>query len=173
VKSSSAPACECAARTEELGSAPGPKVRSAHSAWRQSPGQQSPAMPSTAAAPEGAPMPETDYILAVLAITFSITFALRAAPFAVLGRLKESTLIEELSRWIPSEFWASWQLPPSVRCRRLFGDDHLRRCRSRRDNRHPPARRPAHAAQRDTRNSRVRQPGQPSLSPGIWVLSLR
>jgi branched-subunit amino acid transport protein AzlD len=35
-------------------------------------------------------MPETTYLLAVMAITFSITFALRAVPFAVLGTLQES-----------------------------------------------------------------------------------
>ena len=46
-------------------------------------------------------MPETTYILAVFAITFSITFALRAVPFAVLGTLQESTMVEELSRWMP------------------------------------------------------------------------
>jgi branched-subunit amino acid transport protein AzlD len=46
-------------------------------------------------------VPETTYILAVFAITFSITFALRAVPFAVLGTLQESTMVEELSRWMP------------------------------------------------------------------------
>jgi branched chain amino acid efflux pump len=46
-------------------------------------------------------VPETTYILAVFAITFSITFALRAVPFAVLGTLQESTMVEELSRRMP------------------------------------------------------------------------
>ena len=47
-------------------------------------------------------MPETTYLLAVLAITFGITFALRAVPFAVLGTLQESTLVADLSRWMPA-----------------------------------------------------------------------
>jgi len=47
-------------------------------------------------------MPETTYLLAVLAITFGITFALRAVPFAVLGTLQESTLVADLSRWLPA-----------------------------------------------------------------------
>jgi branched chain amino acid efflux pump len=46
-------------------------------------------------------VPETSYILVVLAITFSITFALRAVPFAVLGTLKESNLVQDLSGWMP------------------------------------------------------------------------
>ena len=47
------------------------------------------------------PVSDTAYILLVLAITFSITFALRAVPFAVLGTLKESILVQQLSRWMP------------------------------------------------------------------------
>lgn len=47
-------------------------------------------------------MPETTYFLAILAITFGITFALRAVPFAVLGTLQESTLVADLSRWLPA-----------------------------------------------------------------------
>ena len=46
-------------------------------------------------------MPETN-LLTVLAITFGITFALRAVPFAVLGTLQESTLVADLSRWMPA-----------------------------------------------------------------------
>ena len=46
-------------------------------------------------------MPEPAYLLAVFAITFSITFALRAVPFAVLGRLRESGLVHDLARWMP------------------------------------------------------------------------
>jgi branched-subunit amino acid transport protein AzlD len=53
-------------------------------------------------------VPETIYILAVLTITFGITFALRAVPFAVLGTLKESNLVQDLSRWMPVGVWASW-----------------------------------------------------------------
>ena len=46
-------------------------------------------------------MPEITYLLAVLAITFTITFALRALPFGVLSTLKESSLVQELSGWMP------------------------------------------------------------------------
>ena len=34
-------------------------------------------------------------------ITFSITFALRAVPFAALGTLQKSTLVDDLSHWMP------------------------------------------------------------------------
>lgn len=47
-------------------------------------------------------MPETGYLLAVLAVVFAITFALRAAPFAVLGRLRESRLVGSLAAWMPA-----------------------------------------------------------------------
>jgi len=47
-------------------------------------------------------MPETTDLLTVLAITFGITFALCAVPFAVLGTLQESTLVADLSRWMPA-----------------------------------------------------------------------
>ncbi len=47
-------------------------------------------------------MPSLPYIAAVLAIGFAITFALRAAPFAVLKPLRESRFIEALSRWMPA-----------------------------------------------------------------------
>jgi branched-subunit amino acid transport protein AzlD len=46
-------------------------------------------------------VPDTTYILAVLAITFMITYSLRAVPFAVLGTLRESTLAQELAAWMP------------------------------------------------------------------------
>ncbi|MDR6688681.1 branched-subunit amino acid transport protein AzlD [Arthrobacter sp. 1088] len=46
-------------------------------------------------------MPEVSYILAVLAIVFTITFALRALPFAALTSLRESGLVKVLSRWMP------------------------------------------------------------------------
>ena len=46
-------------------------------------------------------MPDTAYILAVLAITFMITYSLRAVPFAVLGTLRESTLVQQLAVWMP------------------------------------------------------------------------
>ncbi|MHB9849454.1 branched-chain amino acid transporter permease [Streptomyces sp. Tue6028] len=46
-------------------------------------------------------MPSTSYLVAVLAIVFSITLALRALPFAVLGRLRGSAVVRQLSVWMP------------------------------------------------------------------------
>ncbi|MFF4020271.1 branched-chain amino acid transporter permease [Streptomyces sp. NPDC001843] len=46
-------------------------------------------------------MPSTPYLLAVLAIVFTITLALRAVPFAVLGRLRESAIVRRLAVWMP------------------------------------------------------------------------
>ncbi|HET8761890.1 MAG TPA: AzlD domain-containing protein [Gemmatimonadales bacterium] len=46
-------------------------------------------------------MPSTSYLIAVLAIVFTITLALRAVPFAVLGRLRESAIVTQLSAWMP------------------------------------------------------------------------
>ncbi len=46
-------------------------------------------------------MPETPYIVAVLATVFIITLGLRALPFAVLSRLQESVLVKNLSVWMP------------------------------------------------------------------------
>ncbi|MEV8313803.1 AzlD domain-containing protein [Streptomyces sp. NPDC059900] len=46
-------------------------------------------------------MPSTGYLLAVLAIVFTITLALRALPFAVLGRLRGSAAVRRLAVWMP------------------------------------------------------------------------
>ncbi|WP_128380975.1 branched-chain amino acid transporter permease [Streptomyces cavernae] len=46
-------------------------------------------------------MHSTSYLLAVLAIVFAITLALRAVPFAVLGRLRGSAVVRRLSVWMP------------------------------------------------------------------------
>lgn len=46
-------------------------------------------------------MPETPYLIAVLVIVFTITLALRALPFAILGVLRGSRLVRELSVWMP------------------------------------------------------------------------
>ena len=46
-------------------------------------------------------MPETSYLLAVLAITFVITFGLRALPFAALNPLRNSGFVRKLSLWMP------------------------------------------------------------------------
>jgi branched-subunit amino acid transport protein AzlD len=46
-------------------------------------------------------MPSTSYLVAVLAIVFTITLALRAVPFAVLGRLRGSAVVQRLSVWMP------------------------------------------------------------------------
>jgi hypothetical protein len=109
-------------------------------------------------------MPETTYILAVLVITFSITFALRAMPFAVLGTLRESTLVQDLSRWMPVGVLGILAVTVPWQCHRLSRNGDLRRTRSRRDHRRPLAVRPAHAAQHYPRNSRLCQPGQLPVS---------
>ena len=41
------------------------------------------------------------YIVAVLAIMFVITLALRAVPFAILEPLRESRIVRALSIWMP------------------------------------------------------------------------
>ena len=46
-------------------------------------------------------MPETSYVVAVLAIAFTITFALRATPFAALRALRGSGLVMALAVWLP------------------------------------------------------------------------
>lgn len=46
-------------------------------------------------------MPETGYILSVLAIIFTITLALRALPFAALRPLRNSALVQKLALWMP------------------------------------------------------------------------
>ncbi|MCA4134753.1 branched-chain amino acid transporter permease [Arthrobacter sp. M4] len=46
-------------------------------------------------------MPDTGYILVILATVFVITFALRAVPFAALKALRDSTLVKVLSVWMP------------------------------------------------------------------------
>lgn len=47
-------------------------------------------------------MPETGYLLAVIAIGFAITFTLRALPFAILRPLRESRLVAALALWMPA-----------------------------------------------------------------------
>lgn len=47
-------------------------------------------------------MPETSYILPVLAIVFCITFALRAVPFAMLKPLRNAKAINLMSVWMPA-----------------------------------------------------------------------
>ncbi|MDO0916947.1 AzlD domain-containing protein [Streptomyces sp. DT2A-34] len=46
-------------------------------------------------------MPSTSYLAAVLAIVFTITLALRAVPFALLGRLRDSAVVRRLAVWMP------------------------------------------------------------------------
>ncbi|WP_188190377.1 branched-chain amino acid transporter permease [Nonomuraea sp. SYSU D8015] len=46
-------------------------------------------------------MPDTAYFVAVLAIVFAITLALRAVPFAVLRTLRTSEIVGRLSAWMP------------------------------------------------------------------------
>lgn len=47
-------------------------------------------------------MPDIAYILAVLAIVFTITLGLRALPFAALAALRESSLVSQLAVWMPA-----------------------------------------------------------------------
>jgi branched-subunit amino acid transport protein AzlD len=46
-------------------------------------------------------MPSTAYLIAVLAIVFTITLALRAVPFALLRTLRSSAIVERLAAWMP------------------------------------------------------------------------
>ncbi|MEU6576792.1 AzlD domain-containing protein [Streptomyces sp. NPDC046805] len=46
-------------------------------------------------------MPSTSYLVAVLAIVFTVTLALRALPFTVLRTLRGSALVRQLSVWMP------------------------------------------------------------------------
>ena len=46
-------------------------------------------------------MSETGYFLAVIAIGFGITFALRAVPFVILQPLRESRLVAAMALWMP------------------------------------------------------------------------
>lgn len=46
-------------------------------------------------------MTETWYLVAVMALGFAITFALRAVPFVILKPLRESAFVEALSGWMP------------------------------------------------------------------------
>lgn len=46
-------------------------------------------------------MPSTSYLIAVLAIVFTITLALLAVPFAVLSGLRGSAVVRQLSVWMP------------------------------------------------------------------------
>lgn len=46
-------------------------------------------------------MPDVPYLLGVLAVTFAITFGLRALPFAALTPLRASPLVRKLSLWMP------------------------------------------------------------------------
>lgn len=47
-------------------------------------------------------MPETGYILAVLAVGFVITLALRALPFAILRPLSRSAFVRAMALWMPA-----------------------------------------------------------------------
>jgi branched chain amino acid efflux pump len=46
-------------------------------------------------------MPDTAHVAAVVAVSAGITWALRAAPFAVLARLRDNTTVEYLSTHMP------------------------------------------------------------------------
>ncbi|HEY4558726.1 MAG TPA: AzlD domain-containing protein [Enteractinococcus sp.] len=46
--------------------------------------------------------PATGYIIAVLAIMFAITFTLRALPFAILAKLRDSKFVNIMALWMPA-----------------------------------------------------------------------
>jgi branched-subunit amino acid transport protein AzlD len=47
-------------------------------------------------------MPDTTYLAATVAIAATITFALRAAPFAAINRLRSASTVTYLSQHLPS-----------------------------------------------------------------------
>ncbi|GAB3181759.1 branched-chain amino acid exporter BrnE [Nesterenkonia halophila] len=47
-------------------------------------------------------MPETGYVVAVVAVVFAITFGLRALPFALVMPLRESAFLRSLAAWMPA-----------------------------------------------------------------------
>lgn len=47
-------------------------------------------------------IPTTGYIIAVLAIMFGITFTLRALPFAILAKLRDSQFVNIMALWMPA-----------------------------------------------------------------------
>ena len=46
--------------------------------------------------------PATWYIIAVLAIMFAVTFTLRALPFAILAKLRDSKFVHIMALWMPA-----------------------------------------------------------------------
>lgn len=56
--------------------------------------------PTAAAIPP--PPPATGYIIAVVAIMFVITYLLRALPFAILAKLRDSTFVNIMALWMPA-----------------------------------------------------------------------
>ncbi|WP_019067918.1 branched-chain amino acid transporter permease [Streptomyces hokutonensis] len=55
----------------------------------------------TSPRPGRSPMPSTSYLIAVPAIVFTITLVLRAVPFAMLGRLRDSAIVARPAVWMP------------------------------------------------------------------------
>jgi branched-subunit amino acid transport protein AzlD len=47
-------------------------------------------------------MPDPTYLAAIIAIAATITFALRAAPFAIINRLRSAPALTYLGRHLPS-----------------------------------------------------------------------
>lgn len=47
-------------------------------------------------------VPATGYIIAILAIMFGITFTLRALPFAILAKLRNSQFVNIMALWMPA-----------------------------------------------------------------------
>ena len=105
-------------------------------------------------------MLDPGYIVAVLVLTFAITFAVRAVPFTVLGALRESTIVRELSVWMPVGILgilAVTAFRGTVLA--LPGHGIVRGCRRGYHNRDAPA----HLAQRRNRHRRLRHARQSAL----------
>ncbi|HIW45327.1 MAG TPA: AzlD domain-containing protein [Candidatus Yaniella excrementigallinarum] len=67
--------------------------------------------------------PATGYIIAVLAIMFGITFSLRALPFAILAKLRDSQFVNIMALWMPAGilallaialFYSTYSAPDTV-----------------------------------------------------------
>mgnify|MGYP002735344288 CR=1 FL=1 len=46
--------------------------------------------------------PATWYIIAAVAIMFAVTFTLRALPFAILAKLRDSKFVNIMALWMPA-----------------------------------------------------------------------
>ncbi|GAA4633844.1 hypothetical protein GCM10023196_073050 [Actinoallomurus vinaceus] len=108
-------------------------------------------------------MPSTSYLIAVLAIVFTITLALRAVPFTVLRALRSSAIVRRLSAWMPVGILAILAVTALHGTIGTEPRDAVRAAGRRRHRRRPPRLRPPHDPQRRSRHGRLRRP---RLLPG-------